>query len=961
MRTEIETALGEFVAARRAGRAQGVDEFCRAREHLGPELRERIEDAVFVLEGLGAPRAPRTAAASDPAGATLGDFRIVREIGRGGMGVVYEAEQISLRRTVALKVLPAHFTVRPETVERFRREASMAARLQHPGIVAIHAIGEEGGTHFFAMELVDGTPLDRRLDALRESKAAGRPVGSKEAIETACGIALQVADALAHAHRSGVLHRDVKPSNILVRRDGSAVLTDFGIARDEGLPSLTATGELSGTAYYVSPEQAQGGRVAVDHRSDVYSLGVTLFELLTLRRPFEGSTVQEVLCKIATVEAPDPRRLAPELATDLATIVRKALEKDPPRRYASADALADDVRAFLEYRPIRARPVSAVQRALRWARREPAKAALLVVLVISIPALGALGLSVRSRQEEVAAARAQARIERVEGALEEGYEELGGRRLAETQARFERALAEDAGCVEAIAGISLVQLYSGRPEEALALLDARSASSGASRALDRIRSTVLAALGRRDEAESLERGLGEPRGALELFLEGERLRRIGKGPGADRAASAQAVALLTRAVRVAPRPRALYEMRLARAAADAGDRDAARDSVEALEAHWPESARSWLTIGIVRVDFDAEGATAAFRRAAELDPGYGAAYANLGRMLSHAGDYDGAVAACRRAMELDPSLREAPFNLAAALNRLGDSEGTLAALLRALEIDPSYASAHHLMGRILLRQGDHAASERSLRLAVEAEPDLAGAHADLAVVLERRGDGAGAIDAYRRALQARSGDAGLSLRLGRALRRAGDLPGAILALQEAREGPEELEAMRELAACAKRAGDRPVNLRAWERIAELRPSDGPAASQLAGAQYDAGDLAGALASCRRAVELLPQSAQVRFQLGFLLDRSGDPEAAIVSYREGLALDPEEARAHHDLGRLLEATGDDSGAAAAYRRALEREPRMAAAHGRLVGLLRRTGDDAALRAEQERWAAAGPPR
>ncbi len=357
-------------------------------------------------------------------GQTFGDYRIVRELGRGGMGVVYLAEQTSLDRTVALKVLWAHLTLQAESIRRFQQEASAAARLRHPGIVEIHAVGEVAGSHYFAMALVDGTPLDRVLEKLEgrtpatldgdgirlavssEAQAGIEAASMEEAprrrtaspssawdggyVETVCRLIAHVADALDHAHRAGVVHRDVKPANILLRDDGTAVLTDFGLARVEGLPSLTKTGEFAGTPYYVSPEQATARRSTVDHRTDVFSLGVTLYELLTLKRPFEGKTSHDVLAQIIGKEPPNPRRVNPLVPRDLATILRKALEKDPSHRYATAAAFAADLRAFLELLPISARPASLGSRALKFARRHRAAS---VGMVIAAGALLAASIA----------------------------------------------------------------------------------------------------------------------------------------------------------------------------------------------------------------------------------------------------------------------------------------------------------------------------------------------------------------------------------------------------------------------------------------------------------------------------------------------------------------------------------------------------------------------------------------
>ena len=373
------------------------------------------------------------------ASARLGDFSILREIGRGGMGVVYEAEQVSLRRVVALKVLPAHATLSPVAVERFRREAALTAKLEHEGIVEVHAVGAEDGHHFFAMEFVRGLPLDRLIDRIRSAPIgalhgadvvsavrtlAHRPQSpvaeefeedariptsawDRGYIETVVRLVASVADALHHAHERGVVHRDVKPSNILLREDGSPVLTDFGLARALGVPAVTLSGDFAGTPHYVSPEQALARSDDVDGRSDVFSLGVTLYELLTLRRPFEGRSVPEILSRIASRSPRAPRELNPEIARDLETICLAALEKEPECRYASAAAFASDLRRFLDFRPVAARPVGWATRTTRFARRNPIVAGLLaavVLLGVSLAAVLAVSV-VRLRSERVAAYR----------------------------------------------------------------------------------------------------------------------------------------------------------------------------------------------------------------------------------------------------------------------------------------------------------------------------------------------------------------------------------------------------------------------------------------------------------------------------------------------------------------------------------------------------------------------------
>jgi hypothetical protein len=323
--------------------------------------------------------------ATPPQGRLLGDFRIVGEIGRGGMGVVYEAVDGGGRR-VAVKVLEAHLTLQRAAVDRFLREAHAASALRHDHIVAIERVGEEEGVHYFAMELVVGASLAELVAALSARGRGGTGAGEEtlaslaerapellerflaRPFEESARAAAAIARALHHAHERGVLHRDVKPSNVLLRRDGTPLLIDFGLAREEGLPALTQTGDLVGSPCYVAPEQCGGGHARLDARVDVHGLGVALYELVTLRRPYDGECARDVLDRIAAGDAPSPRRLRPELPRALDAIVRRAMATRPADRYPSALELARDLERFLRGRPTRALALErrrALGRALR--------------------------------------------------------------------------------------------------------------------------------------------------------------------------------------------------------------------------------------------------------------------------------------------------------------------------------------------------------------------------------------------------------------------------------------------------------------------------------------------------------------------------------------------------------------------------------------------------------------------
>jgi len=362
--------------------ARGADlEATDARTHAtdsGPRIDHGPETA---------PGEPGTTAALDdrgsgrngdglPPGTTLryfGDYEIRRELGRGGMGVVYEARQVSLNRPVALKLVKAGLLAGDDELRRFQNEAEAVALLDHPGVVPVYEVGQHSGQHYFSMKLVPGGSLVPLIDPYtHDPRAAARLVA-------------EAAEAVAHAHARGILHRDLKPANILVDAEGHPHVTDFGLAkRLEADAELTQSGAILGTPAYMAPEQATGHRGAVTTASDVYGLGAVLYVLLTSRAPFGGDSVVETLDAVRNTAPELPRRINAAVPRDLETICLKCLEKDPRRRYPTAQALADDLHAWLESRPIAARRVGAAERAWLWCRRKPAVAALAAAVALAI-------------------------------------------------------------------------------------------------------------------------------------------------------------------------------------------------------------------------------------------------------------------------------------------------------------------------------------------------------------------------------------------------------------------------------------------------------------------------------------------------------------------------------------------------------------------------------------------------
>jgi hypothetical protein len=514
--TEI---LDRYLSSLEAGVPQAREELLAAHPDLAEPLAtylESLHDLHDVAAGFGGAAArPARSQRAAPGGEErrLGDYRLLREIGRGGMGVVYEAQQISLGRRVALKVLPFAAVLDSRQVARFNHEAKAAAQLLHPNIVSVFAVGVERGVHYYAMQFIDGQPLDRAIAELRQAAgvaaasagsrpqiaataswrsvvprsaasralpeagrrpAAGtgdsapRPAGGSSgeiafslpepgsgtaAAEGLAGgagdsascsflttvsanpaeyfravvrLGIQAAEALNAAHEHGIVHRDIKPSNLLLDGEGKLWVTDFGLARFQSDAPLTRTGDVVGTLRYMSPEQATGQSPLVDHRTDIYSLGATLYELLTLQPVFAGDDGPALLQRIDRQEPRRPRQLQPRISSDLETVVLKAMAKRREERYATAQQFADDLRRVLDGKPTIARPPTVPDRVVKWARRHRR----VVAAAVAVSLLAVLGMAVGTTLVMHEKLKADRNFQLAEQRLGESRQALD--RLAET-------------------------------------------------------------------------------------------------------------------------------------------------------------------------------------------------------------------------------------------------------------------------------------------------------------------------------------------------------------------------------------------------------------------------------------------------------------------------------------------------------------------------------------------------
>ena len=922
----------------------------------------------------------------------LGEYEVLREIGRGGMGVVYEAYQTSMARNVALKVLSPAITSTKRAVKRFQREARAAGRLQHTNIVPVHTIGEEQGLWFYSMELIRGRALHHVIDDIRKlgerpgeqhlalvstTKSLSVKKGSEEgtsgtAVEDIYFVRIAqmfagVADALETAHEQGVIHRDVKPSNLILDTDGILKVTDFGLARVEGEGlSLTGSGAIVGTPAYMSPEQAGASRAPIDHRTDIYSLGATLYEVLTLRPPFTGETPQQICSQVVDKDPVLPRRVNGRIPKDLETIVSKAMEKEPGKRYSTGREMAEDLGFFAVGAPVRARPTGPVGRAWRKVKRHKARAALVSAVVLLASAAGVLGLSAsresalrRDLQYGLLCSRADSLLTQT-GRLDSDHDVHAPSR-EEALGIFGNAIALAPDRPEAYFGRSLAK---GRGDEAkLEDIDAAAARGLPERTALLARALILRGMKRWDEAaEARRRAEQLPGGRPEdAYFEG--LLHVRRG---DRQ---EGIRLLTKAIdRYAEESYTRFHSLHARAFAREaeGDLGGALEDLAAFRAVAGESLATAMHIASLWYRLGEENrAQAAFHEA--LDKARSAATENAWGELCRA--CSGKVPhiwhdnVTEEAVRLYPESPHILWNRALALDRAGETSEAIALMERRLQLEPDSHGGHERYALELMDQDRHEDALIAFRRALELNPLCGHAHARMADTLARLGRREEALEHLEQANRLEGGSRHVQEGRALALERLGlieealDVRDRVIQLEPKRAASHlkravtliKLERYEDALKAADQAvqidpeyevafiakGDALTRLARWDdalaayrEAAKDDPENSDVGYHMAGLGdrlNQRGQLEEALPILEEAARLAPRDASILVSIGAVLNNLRRFEEGLATLDRAVAMDAQYANTHTFRGVALSNLGKPKEAFEAYERAIEIDP------------------------------------
>lgn len=854
-------------------------------------------------------------------------YAVEAEIGRGGMGVVYKARHLRLGRDVALKMLLAGELAAPAQLARFAREAEVVASLRHPHIVPVYDVGDHARRPYFTMELMEGGSLAQVL--------RGAPLPAREA----AALVATLADAVEAAHARGVIHRDLKPANVLLDSSGAPKISDFGLAlRVGGDDELTASGMTLGTPSYMAPEQALGHDHAIGPTTDVYALGAILYETLTGRPPFRAATRAETQRQVIDEEPVRPSRLDARAPRDLETICMKCLRKDPVRRFASAAALAEDLRRYLRDEPITARPIGVFERGLKWARRRPGLSIAIAGIAVSCMAVvgGALWLGLerasteRATQDDLRMAAdaqrlalwvdARTALERAKARLGERVSgELGDRVAAiESElawvARLDAIRLRRAASFEGRIDVRANRRRADREYQAAFAafgLDVEGddpAAIATRIAESDIAATVVAALD--DWSICAADGTDDQR--LASLLEVARRADVGADSWSARVrdfATWRDLATSTAlAGEILARPSPLPATVL-RAATALGERlhtagGDPRPLLLRLQREHPGDFWINLALGDALRDDHPDDAIRYYQAALALRPDAAVVRNNLGHALALADRIDEAIEQLEHALRLDPSFAQAMFNVGNTYARAGRDEEAIEAFERARAMEPDAAPTYANLARALANRNRLDEALAAADRALELDPEYVAGFVHRGYVLKRLGRVDEAIAADREAL-ARDEDRGdARVNLGFALLAKGMVHEAVAEFERAIAAQSDFAlAHTGLGSALRHLGRIDEAVEHSRTAVRIQPDDATAQNDLGVALATQGDLGAAIEHLRRATELEPK-ANVFANLGNVYGLIGRFDESVDAYRSALRLDPSSAQANAALGQAL---------------------------------------------------------